>query len=100
MALGMGLHPALDGGGATAHVGGRMSGIALQGVGERDGYQGALPAGEIFGRLVKPLSGHCFGSVDAGAHLYGVEVDLQDALFGPKELYQHCKICFEAFTYP
>lgn len=77
-----------------------MGRIAFQRRREADGYEGALPFGEPARSAVKVVLGGGFDTVDAGAHLNGVEVDFQNTLLGPHEFNQDGEIGFESFADP
>jgi hypothetical protein len=75
-------HAFLDEGAVAGHV----VGAALEGGGEDGGKLGGLAAVEVAGRGVEVVAAGGFGSVDAGAPLDDVEVELEDALLAEDEL--------------
>ena len=85
---------------ATVHVACGRGGVHAEGVGESDGYHGTLVACEVFGVTSEVFLRHGLCSVDAIAHLYGVEIDLHDAMLVPEELYEDCEVGFHALAGP
>ncbi len=82
------------------HVGRGGGGAETAGIGERGGYQGALGTGQFLGRAAEMTLGNSVGPIDAVAHLYGVEIDLHDALLAPHYLYETGEIGFKTLSHP
>ena len=61
---------------------------------------GTLLASEVFGILAEVLLSNSLGTIDAIAHLDGVEIDLHDALLGPEEFDEGGEIDLKALAHP
>lgn len=85
---------------ALQHIRAGVAGIEATGIGQRNGYEGALAAGEFGSRSTEMVFGHCVGTIDAVAHLDAVQVDLHDALLAPQEFDEAGEIHLEALAYP
>lgn len=57
-------------------------------------------AGELVGIFIKIESCHGFHTIDAVAHLHGVEIHFHDPLLAPNKFYQHREICLKTFPHP
>ena len=85
---------------ALQHVATGLGRIETAGIGQRSGNEGTLLTGKLRGAGVEMPFGHRIGTIDAVAHLDGVEIDLHDALLRPEEFYQHREINLETFAQP
>ena len=94
------VHALLDGVVHLLHFGTWMGAVAVQGIGQRDGDIGALVFGQAVGGGVEIDVCHGVGTIDALAHLDGVEIDLHDAFLAPDFLNQKGEISLQALTQP
>ena len=77
-----------------------MGGVEFAWIGQRHGYHRALGLAKVLGTAMEMTLGYRLGTVDAVAHLNGVEIYLHNPLLGPEYLYEECEIHLKAFTHP
>ena len=85
---------------AFQHVGTRMGGVETAGIGQRGSDECTLRTGELGCCGVEMILGYGIGTIYPLAHLDGVEIDLDDALLGPKQFDEGGEIDFEALAHP
>ena len=81
-------------------IAGRFGRITLQRCRIAGRDEGRLAQGELVGTLVEIVLGGRLGAIDAGTHLYQVQVHLHDTLFAPESLNQKGEIDLSPFPYP
>ncbi len=90
------LNPSL----AFPHIVAGVSGIEAEGVGQCGGNERTLRTGEVGSSSREVLVGNSLYPIDAVAHLYGVQVDLHDALLAPHHFYKKGEIGFQSLAQP
>ena len=85
---------------ALLHISAGIGRVKLQRIGQSGGNQCRVALRELTGVFVEILVGAGLHTIDAIAHLYGVEIHLHDALFTPYFLYKESEIGLKAFPYP
>ena len=85
---------------AFQHVGCWLGGVETAGIGQRGSDECTLRTGELGCCGVEMILGNGIGTIYPLAHLDGVEIDLDDALLGPKQFDERCEIDFEALAHP
>lgn len=85
---------------ALQHIRAGVAGVEAAGIGQRNGYEGALAAGEFGSRSTEMVLCNSVGTIDAVAHLDAVQVDFHDALLAPQEFDEAGEIDLEALAHP
>lgn len=77
-----------------------MGAVSLYRIGQRGSNKGTTIGIEVTGMTAEMFERYGFCTIDAVAHLDGVEIDFHDAMFGPEGLDEDGEIGFECFACP
>ena len=82
------------------HICTGVFGTKLARIGQCGCDEGTFGACQLARGLAKVVLGTRIQTIDGAAHLYGVEVDLHNALLAPQQFYQSREIDLETFSHP
>ena len=85
---------------ALHHIGRGRSRTIFAGIRQCGGNEGTLALGQLGARQAEMPLGYGLGTIDAIAHLDGVEVDFHDALLAPHQFDECCEIGLKPFAHP